>query len=63
MSGNAKKPSKDLIAMLVCPMTRTKLIYDEDAQELINKAAGFAYPIQDGVPIMLIEKARLLDSN
>lgn len=50
-----------LLAILVCPMTRTRLIYDEDAQELISEAAGVAYPIRDGTPIMLIEEARMLE--
>lgn len=50
----------ELLAILVCPMTRTKLIYDEAAQELISEAAGVAYPIRQGVPVMLIEEARLL---
>ena len=52
----------DLLAILVCPVTRTKLIYDEAAQELISKAAGVAYPIRNGTPIMLIEEARVLET-
>lgn len=50
-----------LLERLVCPMTRTPLRYDEAAQELISDAAGLAYPIRDGVPVMLIEKARRID--
>jgi uncharacterized protein YbaR (Trm112 family) len=50
-----------LLAILVCPMTRTPLIYDEAAQELSSEAAGVAYPIRDGTPIMLIEEARMLE--
>jgi uncharacterized protein len=49
-----------LLAILVCPVTRTPLIYDEAAQELISEAAGVAYPIRQGVPVMLIEEARVL---
>ena len=49
-----------LLAMLVCPVTRTALVYDADAQELISEAAGVAYPVRDGVPVILIEEARLL---
>ena len=49
-----------LLEILVCPMTKTRLRYDEAAQELISDAAGLAYPIRDGVPIMLIEEAREL---
>ncbi|MBA2920885.1 Trm112 family protein [Sphingomonas sp. MAH-20] len=51
-----------LLDMLVCPVTRTKLRYDEAAQELVSEAAGLAYPIRDGVPVMLPEEARTLDS-
>jgi uncharacterized protein len=50
----------ELLAILVCPITRTPLIYDEAAQELISEAAGVAYPIRQGVPVMLIEEARVL---
>lgn len=50
-----------LLERLVCPMTRTPLRYDEPAQELISDAAGLAYSIRDGVPVMLVEKARRLD--
>lgn len=50
-----------ILAILVCPMTRTRLTYDEAAQELISEAAGVAYPIRNGTPIMLIEEARILE--
>ncbi len=50
----------ELLEILVCPMTRTALVYDKAAQELISKAAGLAYPIRNGVPVMLIEEARKL---
>jgi uncharacterized protein YbaR (Trm112 family) len=50
-----------LLERLVCPMTRTPLRYDEPAQELISDAAGLAYPIRDGVPVMLVEEARRID--
>ena len=53
-------PDPRLLAMLVCPLTRMPLRYDEAAQELVNDPAGLAYPIRDGVPIMLIEEAREL---
>ncbi len=49
-----------LLDILVCPMTRKPLVYDAEAQELISKAAGVAYPIKLGVPVMLIEEARTL---
>ncbi len=47
-----------LLAILVCPMTRTPLRYDEAAQELVSDKAGLAYPVRDGVPILIIEEAR-----
>lgn len=47
-----------LLAILVCPMTRTSLRLDEAAQELVSDKAGLAYPIRDGIPILLIEEAR-----
>ncbi len=51
-----------LLERLVCPVTRTPLRYDEAAQELVSEAAGVAYPIRDGVPVMLIEEARQIDT-
>jgi uncharacterized protein YbaR (Trm112 family) len=50
-----------LLEILVCPVTKTTLIYDRVAGELISRAAGLAYPIRDGIPIMLPEEARRLD--
>lgn len=47
-----------LLERLVCPLTRTPLRYDEEAQELISDAAALAYPVRDGVPVMLVEEAR-----
>ncbi len=47
-----------LLEILVCPLTKTRLRYDDAAQELVSDAAGLAYPIRDGVPVMLIEEAR-----
>ena len=49
-----------LLERLVCPMTRTPLRYDEATQELVSDAAGLAYPIKDGIPVMLVEEARRL---
>ncbi|TPG20443.1 Trm112 family protein [Sphingomonas koreensis] len=49
-----------LLSILVCPVTRTPLRYDAAAQELISEAARLAYPIRDGVPVMLADKARSL---
>lgn len=50
-----------LLAVLVCPVTKGPLIYDRDAQELVSQKAGLAFPVRDGIPIMLPEEARLLD--
>ena len=47
-----------LLEILVCPVTKARLTYDEAAQELISPAAGLAYPIRDGIPVMLPEEAR-----
>ncbi len=49
-----------LLDKLVCPLTRTKLRYDADRQELVSEAAGLAYPVRGGVPVMLIDEARRL---
>jgi uncharacterized protein YbaR (Trm112 family) len=50
-----------LLEILVCPLTKTSLYYDAERQELISRAAGLAYPIREGIPIMLPEEARKLD--
>jgi uncharacterized protein YbaR (Trm112 family) len=50
-----------LLEILVCPLTKTTLEYDAAKQELISRAARLAYPIRDGIPIMLPEEARPLD--
>ncbi|MBF0166201.1 MAG: Trm112 family protein [Alphaproteobacteria bacterium] len=50
-----------LLEILVCPLTKGPLSYDRAAQELISPQAGLAYPIRDGIPIMLADEARPLD--
>ena len=50
--------NKDLLKILICPKTKGSLTYDKKNQELICKKARLAYPIEDGIPIMLIERAR-----
>lgn len=50
-----------MLEALVCPETRAPLSYDAEAQELISKAAHLAYPIRNGIPIMLVSEARKLD--
>lgn len=49
-----------LLEILVCPLTKGPLIYDAERQELISRQAGVAYPIRDGIPIMLVDEARPL---
>jgi uncharacterized protein len=68
MTGPDDKSSSDsgnvdprLLEILVCPLTKTSLDYDAQRQELISRAAGLAYPIRDGIPIMLPDEARELD--
>ena len=50
-----------LLAILICPVSKGPLTYDRAAQELISQKAGLAFPVRDGIPIMLPEEARLLD--
>jgi len=50
-----------LLEILVCPVTKGPLIYDRERQELVSKSARLAYPIRDGIPVMLEEEARKLD--
>jgi uncharacterized protein YbaR (Trm112 family) len=52
-----------LLEILVCPLTKTTLIYNRERQELISKKAGLAFPIRDGIPVMLPEEARALDES
>ncbi len=50
-----------LLEILVCPLTKTTLEYDRERQELISRAAKLAYPIRDGIPIMLPDEARAIE--
>jgi len=50
-----------LLEILVCPLTKGPLDYDRQAQELISRQAGLAFPIRDGIPIMLVDEARSID--
>ena len=54
------EPDPKLLEILVCPVTKGTLVYDREAQELISRTAGLAYPVRDGIPIMLPEEAREL---
>jgi uncharacterized protein len=62
-NGTEHKLDPKLLEILVCPLTKTSLDYDAKRQELISRAAGLAYPIRDGIPIMLPEEARKLDQS
>lgn len=57
----SNKLDPKLLEILVCPLTKTELEYDEEAQELISHAARLAYPIRDGIPIMLEGEARAIE--
>ena len=56
-----KKYDRKMLEALVCPLTQDVLEYNEETQELISRSAGLAYPIKNGIPIMLANEARLLD--
>lgn len=51
----------ELLKLLVCPLTKGPLRYDDEVQELISEKAGLAYPIRDGIPIMLVSEARKIE--
>ncbi len=65
MTDSAANPRKEidrkLLEILVCPLTKGPLRYDAAQQELISDSAGLAFPIRDGIPIMLPDEARRLD--
>ncbi|MGB1160648.1 MAG: Trm112 family protein [Alphaproteobacteria bacterium] len=53
-------PDPKMLELLVCPLTKSTLAYDREAQELVSEQAGLAFPIRDGIPILLVEEARRL---
>lgn len=55
------KADRRMLEALVCPLTHATLSYDADRQELVSKAAGLAFPVRNGIPIMLEDEARRLD--
>jgi len=61
MSAAVREIDPGLLEVLVCPLSKGRLEYDRAAQELVCRESGLAYPIRDGVPVMLIEEARTLD--
>jgi uncharacterized protein YbaR (Trm112 family) len=60
---HANKVDPKLLEILVCPLTKGPLEYDAAAQELVSRKAGLAYPIRDGIPIMLIDEARQIEAS
>lgn len=58
-----RKADPKLLELLVCPVTKMRLEYDAENQELISRTAGLAYPIRDGIPIMLADEARELKND
>lgn len=61
MPSEAKKADPRLLEILVCPLTKAPLDYDAEKQELVSRQAGLAFPIRDGIPVMLLSAARKLD--
>ena len=63
MADPATEIDTRLLEILVCPLTKGPLTYDRDKQELLSVEAGVAYPVRDGIPIMLVDEARPLDDS
>lgn len=61
MTDQATAFDRRMLEALVCPVTQATLSYDADRQELVSKQAGLAFPVRDGIPIMLVSEARALD--
>ena len=61
MTGNAIETDRRMLEALVCPRTQATLRYDAEAQELISDGTKLAYPIRNGIPIMLDSEARVID--
>jgi uncharacterized protein YbaR (Trm112 family) len=58
---DTSKTDPKLLEALVCPVTRSTLRYDAAKQELVSKGAGLAFPIRNGIPVMLVDEARVLE--
>jgi len=63
MTTNKSGVEPKLLEILVCPLTKGPLRYDSDKQELVSEQANLAYPIRDGIPIMLVDEARQLSDS
>jgi uncharacterized protein YbaR (Trm112 family) len=61
MDQNISKPDPKMLELLVCPVTKGRLIFDREKNELVSEKARLAYPIRDGIPIMLESEARRLE--
>ena len=61
MSDTVVAFDRRMLEALICPRTQTTLSYDAEKQELVSKAAGLAFPIRNGIPVMLIDEARILE--
>ena len=61
LSEPGAKLDRKVLEALVCPVTRGLLIYDSAAQELVSRGAGLAFPIRNGIPVMLVDEARRLE--
>lgn len=57
----AQEIDPKLLEILVCPLTKVPLRYDSDKQELLSDQAGLAYPVRDGIPVMLVDEARQME--
>ncbi|QGX97134.1 Trm112 family protein [Roseovarius faecimaris] len=60
MIGDAKGFDRRMLEALICPVTQGPLEYDAEAQELISRSANLAFPIRNGIPVMLVDEARTL---
>ena len=61
MNSSLQNTNSNFFSTIVCPITRTNLKFDSDTQELISEAASLAFPVRNGIPILLIDEARKTD--
>ncbi len=61
MTGDGVQFDRRMLEALICPRAQTTLSYDAEKQELVSKSAGLAYPIRNGIPVMLVDEARKLE--
>jgi uncharacterized protein YbaR (Trm112 family) len=62
MDENVSKPDPKMLELLVCPVSKGRLVFDRERNELVSEKARLAYPIRDGIPIMLESEARRLET-